>query len=221
MRGASPATGSATANGRGFGFARTWRRRHDEEIPTLRRGDPGAHEPDRQGQSAGVKSQRFHARGNPLGERLDEMAQSPGAGALRGEGDGVERAERFDAEQRQRRGRGEFDARRTPRRDDQRRAAVEPLGERRSGDEGGGVLGTHDVSVGGVHGRRCDLVRRNRPVEGPERRERRSRLDPYQKLNAFARISSMAQGRSRDVRVKIRAAAQKSCCTATKTRLYI
>ena len=32
--------------------------------------------------------------GNAWRERLDEMAQSPGAGALRGEGDGVERAER-------------------------------------------------------------------------------------------------------------------------------
>ena len=50
---------------RGFGFARIGRRRQDEELAALRRDDPGAHEPDRQGQSVGVESQRFDARASP------------------------------------------------------------------------------------------------------------------------------------------------------------
>ena len=80
------------------------------------------------------------------------MAQSPRAGAARAERDGLERAKRLDPEERQGRRRGEFHARRAARGDHERRAVVEPLGERRSGHQRGDVLRIHDGSVGGVHG---------------------------------------------------------------------
>ena len=141
-------------------------------------------------------------------ERLDKTAQSPRAWTLRGQSDRVERAERPGAEQRHRRGRGESDARGASRRHNERGAALEPLGERRPRHESGDVLGIHGGSVGGVHWRRCDLVRRNRPVEAGDRRGRRSGLYPCQEINAFARVSSMPRESSTQARIEIRAAAQ-------------